>query len=686
MVPFVPVEPPRHGLRPRFRISALFPCAAVIASVAFPAFAQESAPAGNGGREDPDRTYVVTASRAEEEALQAPAQVSVVTAEQIAASGARSVVEVLQRVAGVTMRGASNAAQAEITMRGFGENSSGRVLVLVNGLRLNNPDMQAMDWLSVNLADVDRVEVLQGSAAVRYGDKAVGGVVNIITRRPTGSRVEVALTAGSFGENRESFSASVGAEGRGLTIAGEHYGTEGYRERSGYRAANASVRGAVDVTDTLSLVAGFSLTDVFFEMPGGLTEAQLEDDPRQAKDWDDESREHAYGFEATADWQPVAALTASLPVAYSIKDIALDMASWGTYTDRRVHDFTLLPQAAFETSAGGIPLRLVAGVDLRGALMDIAAYGEKPRVTKANSFEASQFSVGPHASGRLGLTESLSVEGGVRYDRQTIAAENADGSVDESKMHEAFVWDAGLTYRPVETAKIYLRYATLFRYPFTDEQAALYGYGTDLFLDDLEAERGRSAELGAAVDLGRKLSAAANAYWLEMKDEIAYNTLTSANENLGDTRRLGGDLSLAFAPAAFTEIRGTYGYVEAVFMSGADDGERVPLVNAHRLDLEITLMAPFGLSFAPNVSFRSDAVQAGDTANTQDNIEAYAVYGLVCGFSPPAARGAFRLTAKVDNLFDLAYAPVVYYRSYDDTTWYYPASRRSFSVSGSYRY
>ncbi len=679
------VPPPRRALRSRCR-AALFACAALFASVAFPAFAQDGAPAENGAPEKADRTYVVTASRVEEEALQAPAQVSVVTAEEIVASGARSVVEVLRNVVGVTFRNASNAAQAEVTMRGFGENSSGRVLVLVNGRRLNNPDMQAIDWLSVNLADVDRIEVLQGSAAARYGDKAVGGVINIITRRPSGNRVEVALAAGSFGENRESFSASVGDEARGLTIAGEHYGTEGYRERSGYRSANASVRGVIDLTDTLSLTARASLADIFFEMPGGLTVAQLEDDPRQAKYGADESREHSYGLEATADWQPASGLSASLPVAYSIKDIALDMASWGTYTDRLVQDFSLLPQAALEARVGAFPLRLVGGVDLRSAFLDITTYGETQRVTKTNSFDASQFSVGPYLSGRLGLTESLSVEGGVRYDRQTIAAENADGSVDESKTHEAFVWDAGLTYRPVEAAKVYLRYSTLFRYPFTDEQAALYGYGTDVFLDDLEAERGRNAEIGAAVDLGRKFSAGASAYWLEMENEIAYNSLTFRNENLDDTRRLGGDLSLAFAPAAFAEFRGTYGYVDAVFTSGADRWERVPLVNAHRLDVELTLTAPFGLSVSPNVSFRGDAAQAGDTANAQDNIEAFAVYGLTCRFAPPAARGAFQVTAKVDNLFDLAYAPVAYYRSYDDTTWYYPASGRSFSVSGSYRY
>ncbi|GAB1483627.1 hypothetical protein MASR2M78_24430 [Treponema sp.] len=178
-------------------------------------------------------------------------------------------VEVLSKVASVNFRTYSSEAQAEVSMRGFGENSSGRVLVLVDGRRLNNPDMQTINWLSVPLSDVERIEVLQGASSVRYGNNAVAGVINIITKQAKkGVTSSSSLSAGLNGENRESFSVNIGGERSGLLASAEHYGTQGHRERSAYRSASASVRGYFDLSDTLTLNAGASLNDVNYQMPG----------------------------------------------------------------------------------------------------------------------------------------------------------------------------------------------------------------------------------------------------------------------------------------------------------------------------------------------------------------------------------------------------------------------------------
>jgi iron complex outermembrane recepter protein len=134
------------------------------------------------------------------------------------------------------------------------------------------------------------------------------------------------------------------------------------------------------------------------------------------------------------------------------------------------------------------------------------------------------------------------------------------------------------------------------------------------------------------------------------------------------------------SPTPFVELRGTYGYVDAVFTGGVNEDEHVPLVSAHRVDAEIVFSSSFGLSLAPSASFRSEAYQGGDFTNELDTIDAYTVYGLTLRFVPAAADGALQVVAKAENLFDLSYAPLVYSGSY------YPAAGRSFSVSASYRY
>jgi iron complex outermembrane receptor protein len=541
--------------------------------------------------------------------------------------------------------------------------------------------MQSINWLSIPLSDIERIEVLQGASSVQYGNNAVGGVVNIITKKAKkGTSASAGFTIGSFGENREQVGANVGGKSAGFVADAERYETDGYRDRSGYRTTNASVRGHFDPADFLTLKGGVSFGDSFYEMPGYLTKTQFKDDPTQSVNTADEATERTFLAELGAEWTPADAVSVEAPLSYSIKDIQSDMASYSAFSSREVQSVQAAPKGTWETAVGEMPLRLIAGADVSAAFLDVTTYSEKARTTKTNAFNVSQISVGPYLSARLSLLENLSLEGGARYDRSTIAATNVDKTVDDSKTHQAFVYDAGIVYRPTKDDKVYARYGTLFRYPFTDEQTSLYGFGYDAFLTGLEAEHGFNAEAGTSFSVGKILKADACAYWMELSDEIAYNYSNYRNENLDKTRRIGGDLTLQAAPAPFVSVKGTYGYVRAVFTDGANDGNRVPLVPEHRVDAAVDFKAPFGLTASPSASWRSDAYRGGDGANALEKIDSYTVYALTVRFVPMFFKGALEVIAKAENLLDLQYAPYVYYNSY------YPAAGRSFSLGASYRY
>ena len=118
--------------------------------------------------EQSDIEVIVTASRVEESAAEVPAYVTVITAEELTASGQTTLVDALDGLAGIHFRSSSsNAAQAEISMRGFGENSHGRVLVLLDGRRLNRPDMASINWLEIPVENIERVCLLYTSPSPR---------------------------------------------------------------------------------------------------------------------------------------------------------------------------------------------------------------------------------------------------------------------------------------------------------------------------------------------------------------------------------------------------------------------------------------------------------------------------------------------------------------------------------------
>ncbi|HPV48492.1 MAG TPA: TonB-dependent receptor plug domain-containing protein, partial [Smithellaceae bacterium] len=131
---------------------------------------------------------VVTASRDTQEVRQAPANVSVITAADIQTSGAATIVELLEKLESIRFHSYSgNAAQSMIDVRGFGgDNPFGKTLILLNGRRLNRTDMASVSWLSLPLDNIERIEIVRGPGSVLYGDAAIGGVINVITRKGSG--------------------------------------------------------------------------------------------------------------------------------------------------------------------------------------------------------------------------------------------------------------------------------------------------------------------------------------------------------------------------------------------------------------------------------------------------------------------------------------------------------------------
>ena len=129
-------------------------------------------------------TIYVTASRFDTDAAAIPASISLIDTNTINAKAATSVADLLGDV-GVLMRSyTGNPTQSTIDMRGYGESGNLNVLVLVDGRRVNAPDMSGINWLNMPLASVDKIEVLRGSQSALYGNNAGGGVIKITTSIP----------------------------------------------------------------------------------------------------------------------------------------------------------------------------------------------------------------------------------------------------------------------------------------------------------------------------------------------------------------------------------------------------------------------------------------------------------------------------------------------------------------------
>ncbi|MBU3932749.1 MAG: TonB-dependent receptor plug domain-containing protein, partial [Proteobacteria bacterium] len=227
---------------------------------------------------------VVTATRDREEIRKVPAHVSVITEDEIKKSGATTVVELLDKLEGIYVRSYSgNPAQSIIDMRGFGgENPFGKTLIMLDGRRMNRPDMSGINWLQVPINMIERIEVVRGPGSVLYGDAAIGGVVNIITKKGEGPpKFNASFLAGSYGLHNERIGVSGAADKWSYALTGENNFSFGYRDRSKLSSQGGGFDLGYNASDFLNLSLGASFNKTDYQLPGALTKAQMEQNRRQ---------------------------------------------------------------------------------------------------------------------------------------------------------------------------------------------------------------------------------------------------------------------------------------------------------------------------------------------------------------------------------------------------------------------
>jgi outer membrane cobalamin receptor len=139
---------------------------------------------------------VVTATRTATTILDSPDNVTVITGEELSAAGVATVAEALEKVAGVEISDNGTAGSVKsVRIRG---SVSAQVLVLVDGVRMNDSRQGATDLSLLPAEMIERIEVVRGGTSALYGADAMGGVVNIITRSRAEKHLTLSITNGSY--------------------------------------------------------------------------------------------------------------------------------------------------------------------------------------------------------------------------------------------------------------------------------------------------------------------------------------------------------------------------------------------------------------------------------------------------------------------------------------------------------
>lgn len=581
---------------------------------------------------------------------------SVITAEDIQNSPAQTLPDILKAQAGIQLQHVSagaNGARDTVDLRGFGASAPSNVLVLVNGRRFNDFDLQGFDFSSIPVNAIQRIEITRGnSGAVLYGDGAIGGVINIITKTgvnlPPSLRVE-----GGFGSfrNREGRVTAGGSSGP-WSAAFDAIGirTDGYRENGQLRqkGLNGDIR---YTTDEGSVYFNVLADDQKLGLPGGrlvdpsIGVNQLVTNRTGAATPNDFANKQGQNFTLGFTRMVAPGIELIVDGSLRLKQTQAELFFAGTPyngvdTDQTIVSVT--PRLKFDGDLGGMPLKILTGFDYYHT-----AYGSDRSQNLSSRpyhiYDLKQDTLGVYANGTLAVGPDTDVTLGGRFQQDKVTAADtfdptAPGAFGAQGLpldRSEGQWAAqlGFEHRLNDTFAVFGHVAHAFRVPNADERIGL-GTPTNF---SLRTQASNEIEGGARLRLGR-FKAQSSIYDMELQDEIFFSPATFTNINLDPTRHWGVETTASLALSDTVSLHGNVTYTRATFREGTFAGNDIPLISRWTANAGLTWdIWQKWVVYDLTVRYAGERRLDNDSANTQPLIPAHTVVDMRIGGQIPVA-------------------------------------------------
>ena len=561
---------------------------------------------------------VVTGTRLPDERVpldRFPANATVIDRQQIESSPAASLPDLLRQQVGLVPSDTVGFGQfGNIMLRGYGERTG--ALILVDGQRVNDAGDSTLPylWNTVPLDSVERVEIIRGGASTTFGEGAIGGVINIITRKPTDQ--PVTATATGAGGNLGYYTGHLDASGHedifSYFVSGDRLEWDGWRAASGYRGWSAIAKPSVN-TPIGQFTLGYYFHDETVDNPGALTAAQFNANPRQAS-------ANTFTFEnvvhrASLDYSKCFDSGWSVLGKVFGQDFNTDSSSTFGQGHIQQPNVGATLQASWYADIASMSNRFTLG----GETIDQdfhSTFGSSSGdfTTGADNWTGSLF-----AQNTLSLVPQLDVTIGGRFDHRDwkiAVLDPFDPPLREDKHADVWSYKAALTGRPADQITTWLSASQSFRLPSGfDIGAAGSAPGTLFFANpNIQPVDARTIEIGARSDQWRWLGSSLDNYYSRVANDILFNPFTFQNENFDSTRQ-GAELTLTSRLLDWLDIYYTTAFTDARFEGGAFDGNRLPLVPEWQLTGGANWRPIKGLQLTFEVVHVRDQVSNNDLNN-----------------------------------------------------------------------
>jgi len=619
----------------------------------------------------------VTASRVESPSATSSKPITIIDRKTIKDSHAENVVDLLKGQPNIVVRDATGVgAKSQVDLGGFGETGLSNNVVLVDGRRVNSPDLSGTDWTQIPIDQIERIEIVHGASSVLYGNGAVGGVINIITRIPE-SGGNISLAGGSFGEF--SGHGRLGADSGKVRVETNISGltTNGYRDNNFFDRFDGGVRAEADLPANISLHINGNHHRDRVGLPGSLTAAQEVVNRKQTTNPQDFSRTSDNFADGGLDWDSGFGLAANLDGGFRRRNVHSEFISFGSISDFIQRNKTLRPRLSY-TLGDAIRFHLLGGADLDRDDGSFAFGGSFPLPT--TTFDRKR-------DGYYGTVEvedaarRWSIRGGGRTERVEDQFSQTGLQIISNRKN---AWEAGGTLEILDGLRLRLDTSRSLRFPLLDER---FNFFTGAVATTLLPQTGR--HYSASVRYAMKDA------WVEVSfsrgdltHEIFFDPVTFANSNYtSKTRHDVAMVSGHWQAHDLLKLSANYTYTRAFFRGGVFDGKGIPAVPRSHFGVDWGADWLQSLSTKLHMTYVGGSILISDQANMRTRLPGYFIMDAVVNYHWQGVE----MFARVDNMtsqnyssfgvFSPGFPPFI-----PPSDSFFPAPTATFRAGASYRF
>jgi iron complex outermembrane receptor protein len=515
---------------------------------------------------------------------------------------------------------------------------------------------------------------------VLYGDNAIGGVINIVTKTGRGGppvSVRGEAGYGSFNQRMAAISTAMNSGPWSASFYGNGIKSDGYRVNNALDQRNGV--GNLNYT-TPDLKAFLTVTgdDQKLGLPGGrlvdpsIGVNQLVTDRKGATTPFDYGNQQ--GASATAGFTKTLLNGVDLIVdgGYRQKDTQSGffgtsplISAVSTYNDAALQTWSLTPRLSINNSIFGIPSSILTGIDYYDATFR-QQRGAFQGVPPIHTYDLSQQSLAGYWMHTVGLLPTTDFSYGARVQNTWLSARdrydpNAPFAFDAqatplNQSETNYALHVGVEHRFTDVFSVFARAAHAFRTPDVDERVSS-GPAFDADFNplpqnfQLKTQTSHDVEGGFRVKTDR-FQVQTSIYNMDLENEIHFNPVLFFNVNLDPTRRYGSQTQASLRVSDTVSLRGGMAYTRAVFREGQFAGNDVPLVSRYTGNLGVTWnIWQNYLVLDATLRAWSSRVMDNDQANTQTRIPGDATIDLKLS----GAYEHFFWSVSVNNLLNALY-------------------------------